>query len=182
MKKNIIIGNSVMITCMIVLTSCGAFLDGMANMYGTSRGYNPYANFWDNAPVPSTLDPSAASSAAANAAMKNMTNGFWDQAAKDEANKQKMFKAAAEEMWNNPQALQNVQSQNGNTGVTSGGSTSRSVSSGACRLCGGSGIKVRETWVSNKTATKWCSECGKNVGLGHSHTQCDLCRGTGRKQ
>lgn len=48
-----------------------------------------------------------------------------------------------------------------------------------CTLCNGTGRKIRENWSGNKTSTKWCNECNKQVGLGHYHTTCDLCGGDG---
>lgn len=64
-------------------------------------------------------------------------------------------------------------------GVSSGGRTGNTGSGHKCRLCGGSGRKKVEAWSGDKTSTKWCSECHKNVGMGHSHKSCDLCGGDG---
>lgn len=68
----------------------------------------------------------------------------------------------------------------GSIGGSSVGSGGRSSSSGhRCNLCNGTGRKVRESWSGDKTSTKWCNECNRNVGMGHSHTKCDLCGGDG---
>ena len=75
-----------------------------------------------------------------------------------------------------------IPSQNPGSGSTGGGSVGvgRSSSSGhRCNLCNGTGRKVRESWSGDKTSTKWCNECNKRVGMGHSHTKCDLCGGDG---
>lgn len=48
----------------------------------------------------------------------------------------------------------------------------------ACRLCKGSGIKIKEVWMGG-SQTKWCETCKKNVYIGHQHVRCDICKGTG---
>lgn len=77
------------------LTSCGSLLDGLASMYGGGYGgsnYNPYENFWNNAStnatsVPAALNPNTAVDAAYKSTMNSMTSGFWENAAKDEQQK-----------------------------------------------------------------------------------------------
>lgn len=142
----------------------------------TGGGYNPYANFWNNA---SYTTSSAVPAAATRSVQNNIYDEFWDNAAKEAQTQQKYIENTAKDYWEHPERHQNTQT----SGVSGSSTTTRShqtSSSGhQCRLCGGSGRKVRETWTSDKTSTKWCSECSKKVGLGHSHTQCDLCHGSG---
>lgn len=56
---------------------------------------------------------------------------------------------------------------------------SRQNSGHRCNLCNGTGRKVSMVHPGNASQTKWCGECGKTVGTGHFHTNCDLCGGDG---
>ena len=133
--------------------------------------------------MPYGLQPNVAAEAAAQSVMNNVTSGIWENASKEEQQRQANMEAYAKEVWKNPNVYQTVPvQQSGGSSVptttttNSGGSSS---SGHKCRLCGGSGRKVRESWVGDKTSTKWCNECNKSVGMGHSHTQCDMCGGDG---
>ncbi|CCZ15288.1 putative uncharacterized protein [Prevotella sp. CAG:487] len=70
-----------------------------------------------------------------------------------------------------------VGSGSGSSG-TSGSSTS---GSNVCRLCGGTGKKIKEYYTGSAVTgkTKWCSTCNKEVRLAHYHVTCDLCKGKG---
>ena len=174
------------------LTSCGAFLGGMSAMYGPSGSYNAYDNLWSSAPtyssattVPAALNPATAVENAARSINSNLSSQMsqsWDNAAKEEAVRQQQMKAAANDFWEHPERWVDTGS-NGSSVNTTANTTrstqSTSASGHMCRLCHGSGSKVREIWSGNKTSTKWCSQCQKSVGLGHSHTRCDLCGGDG---
>lgn len=46
-----------------------------------------------------------------------------------------------------------------------------------CRLCGGTGLKIKEHYSAGQH--KWCTICNKEVGTGHLHVTCDLCHGSG---
>ena len=70
------------------------------------------------------------------------------------------------------------------TGGTSGSSSSYSSgssrgSSGGkiCRLCNGTGKKIKEYYSSGQH--KWCETCKKEVVVAHYHVVCDLCGGDG---
>lgn len=70
-----------------------------------------------------------------------------------------------------------VGSGSGSSG-TSGSSTS---GSNVCRLCGGTGKKIKEYYTGSAVTgkTKWCDTCNKEVRLAHYHVTCDLCKGKG---
>ncbi len=59
---------------------------------------------------------------------------------------------------------------------STGGSTTTQTKT-VCRLCGGTGRKIKEYYSSGQR--KWCSICNREVGTGHQHVTCDLCHGTG---
>ena len=182
--------------------SCGSIVNGLASLYGNDNynpnvtpgggDYNPYSNFWNNAStsttsLPAALDPNTAADAAYKSTMNNMTSGFWENAAKDEQQRKQMVDAVAKDVWEHPENYQNVPVQSGSGigssaggGTVSGSNSSSGVSGQQCRVCGGTGQKIRLIHPGDATQTKWCSECNKTVGTGHFHTQCDNCRGTGK--
>lgn len=47
-----------------------------------------------------------------------------------------------------------------------------------CRVCNGTGMKVKETWMGGSD-TKWCGICNKKVYITHQHVRCDNCNGKG---
>ncbi len=55
----------------------------------------------------------------------------------------------------------------------------QSSGSHQCRLCGGTGMKIKEDWMGG-SETKWCNTCNKNVYITHSHVRCDACGGRGK--
>lgn len=59
----------------------------------------------------------------------------------------------------------------------SGGQTT--ISSHQCRVCGGSGSTVSETWLGNTSSTKYCEICRKQVYVSHHHVPCSTCGGNG---
>lgn len=49
-----------------------------------------------------------------------------------------------------------------------------------CSLCNGRGwIAGAKTPTYGNMGTKWCSDCGRDVPLSHSHDSCPSCRGLG---
>ena len=71
------------------------------------------------------------------------------------------------------------------TPATNSSSSSSSRSSEpakkTCRVCNGTGREPHETYMGSASSgkKKWCSDCGKEVYVGHSHRTCSLCKGTG---
>lgn len=58
---------------------------------------------------------------------------------------------------------------------TSGTTTTQTKTE--CRLCHGTGKKIKEYYGAGQRT--WCSICNKEVSVGHKHVTCDLCHGTG---
>lgn len=187
MKNNLLF----VIIVSAALTSCGSILDGLSSMYGGGYGggYDPYAGFW-NSPaattVPASLNPTTAADAAAKQGISNVTSGYWDNVGKAGQQVQNTIDAVAKDVWANPEKYQGTPVEGSNSGSgtassgTVAGSRSSSSSSGhQCRLCNGTGRKISLIHPANNTQTKWCTECKKTVGTGHSHTTCDLCGGDG---
>jgi len=145
----------------VTLSSCSsAFWSAMGTGLGNYGGgmYGGGASMYSG--VPYGLQPNVAADAAAKTVMNNVTSNIW----------------------NNGVPVTPVPTSGGGSYVNSSSGSSQSSSAGSghrCRLCNGTGRKVRESWASDKTSTKWCSECKKSVGMGHSHTSCDLCGGDG---
>lgn len=56
-----------------------------------------------------------------------------------------------------------------------------SSGSHVCRLCNGTGMKVKEYYTGSATTgkRKWCDTCHKEVRFSHYHVRCDLCNGKG---
>ena len=48
-----------------------------------------------------------------------------------------------------------------------------------CKVCGGQGRVVKETYLGNASQTKWCDICRKEVYVAHHHTSCQTCGGDG---
>ena len=190
----------VFLAAAMLFISCGSFMDGLASMYGGGYGggYNPYANFWNNAStsattVPAALDPVNAANAAAttmNANLQNQMKDYWDNAAKDEQQRQKMAEAYAKDYWEHPEKYQNVPVQSGNgvgsstgNGTVSGNNTSgsrssssssrkheRCLGSGKCNSCNGTGSIWKGYGLTGKIQ---CPNC-------HGSGICSGCNGTGR--
>lgn len=174
-------------TIMLILTSCSSnFWEGMAagmggfgggmyggGMYGGGM-YGGGASMYSG--VPYGLQPNVAADAAASSVMNNVTSNVWNNANEG----QKIIDNMAKDVWKNGVPATPVQTGGGSSTSSSSSSRSTSSSSGhRCNLCKGTGRKVRESWSGDKTSTKWCNECNKSVGMGHSHTNCDLCGGDG---
>lgn len=102
------------------------------------------------------------------------------------------IKAQLDEWYNNAYAQYKLQNpskpaeSSGSVSVFSGGGFYTAPSTGGstttttktvCRLCGGTGRKIKEYYSSGQR--KWCSICNREVGTGHQHVTCDLCHGTG---
>lgn len=62
------------------------------------------------------------------------------------------------------------------TAPSTGGTTTTQTKT-VCRLCGGTGRKIKEFYSAGQH--KWCATCNREVGTGHQHVTCDLCHGTG---
>ena len=56
----------------------------------------------------------------------------------------------------------------------------RVTSEHQCRVCGGSGQVVDNTYLGNASQTKWCDVCRKEVYAAHRHKRCDTCGGSGK--
>ena len=158
-----------------------AYSPSSKSTYTVRNSHNPsgYKNntFYDYSEVPYGLQPNVAADAAAKTIMNNIISNMWNNVGES----QKIIENMAKDVWKNGVPATPVQTGGGgSTGGGSVGGSSRSSSSGhRCNLCNGTGRKVRESWSGDKTSTKWCNECNKRVGMGHSHTKCDLCRGDG---
>lgn len=48
-----------------------------------------------------------------------------------------------------------------------------------CRVCGGSGLVVDNTYLGYASQTKWCDICRKEVYVAHRHKSCKTCGGEG---
>ena len=48
-----------------------------------------------------------------------------------------------------------------------------------CRVCGGTGRVVDNTYLGNASQTKWCDICRKEMYVAHHHKNCQTCGGNG---
>lgn len=164
-----------------ILTSCSStFWNAMGTGFGNLSG-GMYGGMYSGASmyggVPYGLQPDVAADAAAKNIMNNITTNMWN----DVNEGQRVVENMTKDVWKDGVPVTPVQTSS-NSSTNSSSSNSQSSSSGSghrCNLCNGTGRKVRESWVGDKTSTKWCNECNKSVGMGHSHTKCDLCGGDG---
>lgn len=78
-------------------------------------------------------------------------------------------------VYNNTEMYSNSNNDNNNDV-----SNSSSRSPKTCGLCGGKGTIAKSGTTFGLSDKKWCSECGKEVSVGHYHENCPSCNGAGR--
>ncbi len=63
--------------------------------------------------------------------------------------------------------------------TTTGGGSATSSTGHQCRVCGGTGQVVDNTYLGNASLTKWCDICHAEKYVAHRHKKCQTCGGNG---